>query len=115
MDTIAASSLTRPSVMSSMFTIPGKPPRSATVNAPSRPGCVPAFGMIWTVMAGRRDLVVQHAAAGTRSIVSHRLETHQNDLERALLEAFESEFPKWTKSLASMLSSFEDRSEERRV
>jgi GTP-binding protein EngB required for normal cell division len=53
-------------------------------------------------------LVVQHAAAGTRSIVSHRLETHQNDLERALLEAFESEFPKWTRSLASMLSSFED-------
>ena len=27
-------------------------------------------------------LVVQHAAAGTRSMVSHRLETHQNDLER---------------------------------
>ena len=53
-------------------------------------------------------LVVQHAAAGTRSIVSNRLEAHQNDLERALLEAFENEFPKWTKSLATMLSSFED-------
>jgi GTP-binding protein EngB required for normal cell division len=53
-------------------------------------------------------LVVQHAAAGTRSMVSHRLETHQNDLERALLEAFEREFPKWTNSLATMLSSFED-------
>ena len=53
-------------------------------------------------------LVVQHAAGSTRSMVSHRLETHQNDLERALLEAFESEFPKWTKSLATMLSSFED-------
>ena len=53
-------------------------------------------------------LVVQHAAAGTRSMVSHQLETHQNDLERALLEAFESEFPKWTSSLATMLSSFED-------
>ena len=45
-------------------------------------------------------LVVQHAAAGTRSMVSHRLETHQSDLERALLEAFEGEFPKWTRSLA---------------
>ena len=53
-------------------------------------------------------LVVQHAAAGTRSMVSNRLETHQNDLARALLEAFESEFPKWTKSLGAMLSSFED-------
>jgi GTP-binding protein EngB required for normal cell division len=53
-------------------------------------------------------LVVQHAAAGTRSMVANRLETHQNDLERALLEAFETEFPKWTKSLAMMLSSFEN-------
>ncbi len=53
-------------------------------------------------------LVVQQAAAGTRSSVGNRLETHQNDLERALLEAFESEFPKWTKSLRMMLSSFEN-------
>jgi GTP-binding protein EngB required for normal cell division len=52
-------------------------------------------------------LVVQHAASRTRSMVSIQLETHQNDLERALLEAFESEFPKWTKSLATMLTSFE--------
>jgi hypothetical protein len=41
-------------------------------------------------------------------MVSNRLETHQNDLERALLEAFESEFPKWTRSLGVMLRSFED-------
>jgi GTP-binding protein EngB required for normal cell division len=53
-------------------------------------------------------LVVQQAAAGTRSMVSHRLETHQDDLERSLLTAFASEFPKWTSSLATMLSSFED-------
>jgi len=53
-------------------------------------------------------LAVQYAAAGTRSMVSNRIETHQNDLERALVQAFESEFPKWTKSLARMLSSFED-------
>ena len=53
-------------------------------------------------------LVVQYAAAGTRSRVSNRLETHQNDLERALLAAFESEFPKWTRSLGTMLRSFEE-------
>jgi len=53
-------------------------------------------------------LVVQHAAGSTRSAVSRQLETHQSDLERALLEAFEGEFPKWTRSLATMLSSFED-------
>ncbi len=53
-------------------------------------------------------LVVHHAAAGTRSAVSHQLETHQDELERALLYEFESEFPKWTKSLGTMLSSFED-------
>jgi GTP-binding protein EngB required for normal cell division len=52
-------------------------------------------------------LVVQHAAAGTRSMVGNRLETYRSDVERELLEAFESEFPKWTKSLAIMLSSFE--------
>jgi GTP-binding protein EngB required for normal cell division len=53
-------------------------------------------------------LVVQHAAAGTRSMVSVHLEKHQNELERALLGTFESEFPKWNRSLATMLSSFED-------
>ena len=53
-------------------------------------------------------LVVQHAAAGTRSMVSLQLEKHQNELERALLESFESEFPKWDRSLATMLSSFEN-------
>jgi hypothetical protein len=53
-------------------------------------------------------LVVQHAAGSTRSMVSNRLETHQSDLERTLLQAFEGEFPKWSRSLATMLSSFED-------
>ena len=53
-------------------------------------------------------LVVQHAAGSTRSMVANRLEAHQQDLERALLAAFESEFPKWTRSLATMLSRFED-------
>jgi GTP-binding protein EngB required for normal cell division len=53
-------------------------------------------------------LMVQHTAAATRSAVSHRLETHQNDLERTLAEAFEREFPGWTRNLATMLSSFEN-------
>src|ERR1035438_9428990 len=53
-------------------------------------------------------LVVQYAAAGTRSRVRNRLETHQNDLERALLAAFESEFPTWSRSLGTMLRSFEE-------
>ncbi|HTX34971.1 MAG TPA: dynamin family protein [Bryobacteraceae bacterium] len=52
-------------------------------------------------------LVVQDAAAGTRRMVSDRLETHQSDLEGALLACFAGEFPKWTRSLAVMLSSFE--------
>jgi GTP-binding protein EngB required for normal cell division len=53
-------------------------------------------------------LAVQHAAAGMRSTIGNRLETCQNDLERRLLEGLESEFPKWTRSLGAMLSSFED-------
>jgi len=53
-------------------------------------------------------LAVQYAAAGTRPMVCNRLEAHQEDLERALLAAFESEFPQWTRSLATMLSSFEE-------
>jgi len=53
-------------------------------------------------------LVVQHAAAGTRSMAGNRIETYQSDLERSLLQAFDSEFPKWCKSLGTMLSCFED-------
>ncbi len=53
-------------------------------------------------------LVVQHAAASTRSLVSLQLEAHQGEMERTLLAAFEHQFPKWTGSLATMLSSFEE-------
>ena len=53
-------------------------------------------------------LAVRDAAAGTRTAVSHRLEAHQKELDRTLLETFEGEFPTWTKSLATMLSSFEE-------
>jgi GTP-binding protein EngB required for normal cell division len=54
------------------------------------------------------DLVVQHAAAGARSATAGLLEAHQPALEEALAQEFTREFPKWTKSLAVMLSSFED-------
>jgi len=53
-------------------------------------------------------LVVQHAAAGTRSGIGSLLESHQSSVEHALIEEFRREFPKWTRSLAVMLSSFED-------
>jgi GTP-binding protein EngB required for normal cell division len=53
-------------------------------------------------------LVVQHAGGSTRSAIIQKLEAHQSDLERSLLESFEGEFPKWTRSLATMLSSFEE-------
>jgi hypothetical protein len=53
-------------------------------------------------------LLVRNAAAGSRNTVIQRLEAFQADLGRKVLEAFESEFPKWTKSLRVMLSSFED-------
>jgi GTP-binding protein EngB required for normal cell division len=53
-------------------------------------------------------LAVQYAAAETRPMVCNRLEAHQEDLERALLALFEREFPHWSRSLATMLRSFEE-------
>lgn len=53
-------------------------------------------------------LEVRHAAGGTRAMVSHRLETHQDEVDGRLLASFEREFPKWTKNLATMLQRFEE-------
>jgi len=53
-------------------------------------------------------LVVQNEAGGSRSAISHRLAIHQDDLTRLLERDFDGEFPKWTKNLQTMLSSFED-------
>ena len=53
-------------------------------------------------------LLIQHSAARTRPIVNDQLAAHQHELARALLQEFEVEFPKWTKSLRTMLASFED-------
>ena len=52
-------------------------------------------------------LLVRDAAAGARTLVSRHLETHHGELERALLQAFEREFPRWGASLAAMLAGFE--------
>jgi GTP-binding protein EngB required for normal cell division len=53
-------------------------------------------------------LIVRHAAGGTRANAAAVLEPHQRELERQLLANFASEFPLWTKSLAVLLSSFQD-------
>ncbi len=53
-------------------------------------------------------LLVRDAADRTRPIVERQLETHRGDVRRALLESFQDEFPKWTTSLAAVLSRFED-------
>jgi GTP-binding protein EngB required for normal cell division len=53
-------------------------------------------------------LLAQNASAGARADISQRLEAHQGEVESALFAAFESEFPKWTRSLGTMRRSFED-------
>ena len=52
-------------------------------------------------------LISQHAAAGTRSFVESRLQNRQKDIEARLLNDLATEFPKWTKSLAFLLDSFD--------
>lgn len=61
--TVAASSLTRPSVMSSMFTLHTEPMTSAMVNAPCRPTYAPTSVRTWTVMFGRRAMTARWARA----------------------------------------------------
>jgi len=53
-------------------------------------------------------LLVENAAAGARADISQRLEAHRPEVERALFEAFENEFPQWTRNLGAMRRSFED-------
>jgi len=53
------------------------------------------------------QLVVQHAAAGTRPRIARQLEGHQSELEREFLSELQSEFPRWTGSLRIALESFE--------
>ncbi|HEY1217656.1 MAG: dynamin family protein [Bryobacteraceae bacterium] len=53
-------------------------------------------------------LLMQNAAAEARADIDRRLEGYQGEVERALFAAFETEFPQWTSSLATMRRSFED-------
>lgn len=53
-------------------------------------------------------LIVRHVAGGTRAAAAVLIEAHQQELERLLLADFASKFPAWTKSLAVLLSSFQD-------
>jgi len=52
-------------------------------------------------------LIVHHATAETRTRVERRLKTHQAALEGRLLNELAIEFPTWTRSLASLLDSFD--------
>ena len=53
-------------------------------------------------------LIVRDAVAGTRTIATTRLETHQQEVEAHLLVGFYAEFASWTKSLAYLLDCFEN-------
>lgn len=52
-------------------------------------------------------LIAQHAAAGTRRFAETRFQSYQTPIEDRLLRDLSTEFPKWTKSLATLLDSFE--------
>lgn len=54
------------------------------------------------------QLMVRHGVGGTRAIAAAVFEPHQQELEGFLLADFALKFPAWTKSLAVLLSSFED-------
>ena len=53
-------------------------------------------------------LIVRDAVAGTRTIATTRLETHQQEVEAHLLVGFYAGFASWTKSLAYLLDCFEN-------
>ena len=53
-------------------------------------------------------LIVRDAVAGTRTVATTRLETHQQEIEAHLLVGFYDGFASWTKSLAYLLDSFEN-------
>jgi hypothetical protein len=52
-------------------------------------------------------LITRHAAAGTRNFAEGRFQRHQKDIDGRLLNDLANEFPKWTKSLAFLLDSFD--------
>lgn len=52
-------------------------------------------------------LIAHHAAAGTRTFAEGRFQSYQKTIEGRLLNDLAVEFPKWTKSLASLLDCFD--------
>ena len=52
-------------------------------------------------------LIARHAAGGTRTFAERRFESHQKGIEDRLLNDLAIEFPKWTRSLAFLLDSFD--------
>ena len=52
-------------------------------------------------------LIAHHAAAGTRTFAEGRFQSYEKTIEDRLLKDLAVEFPKWTKSLACLLDSFD--------
>jgi GTP-binding protein EngB required for normal cell division len=52
-------------------------------------------------------LIARHAAGGTRTFLETRFHDYQKIIESRLLKELAAEFPKWTKSLAFLLDSFD--------
>jgi GTP-binding protein EngB required for normal cell division len=52
-------------------------------------------------------LIAHHAVAGTRTFVESRFQSYQKPIEDRLLRNLATEFAGWTKSLATLLDSFE--------
>jgi GTP-binding protein EngB required for normal cell division len=52
-------------------------------------------------------LIAHHAAAGTRTFVETHLQSYQKPMEDRLLNELDTEFTKWTRSLAVLLDSFD--------
>ena len=52
-------------------------------------------------------VIVQNAVGDTRSAAAALFETHQQEIESRLREQFAVTFPRWTRSLATLLSSFQ--------
>jgi GTP-binding protein EngB required for normal cell division len=54
------------------------------------------------------QLIVRHASGGTRATIASVLEKHQRELDDRLLADLQDRFPSWTRSLAVLLSSFQN-------
>jgi GTP-binding protein EngB required for normal cell division len=53
-------------------------------------------------------LIVQHATGGTREFAAGVFERHERDIRTRLLADFEAKFPRWPRTVASMMDAFEE-------